>query len=152
MNPLALYQDALNTVSQAVLAGDFRRYVGMIDLPYLVHTATHDLLVTTTAELLPTFLSLHEGLCDRGVTHYERVARSADYVDRDRIEGWHFTHMIADGHAVKCPHAASQTLVRRGKVWLFSEARYDTLKGARWPLTFDEIFDPMTFAVPQVVE
>ena len=152
MNPLAIYQDALNTVSQAVLAGDFRRYVAMIDLPYLVHTATNDLLVTTTAELLPTFVSLHEGLCALGVTHYERVARSADYVDRDRIEGWHFTHMIADGHAVKCPHAASQTLVRRGKVWLFSEARYDALKGARWPLTFGEIFDPAAFATPQVVQ
>ena len=148
MSPLTIYQNALNIVSEAVLAGDFRRYVGMIDLPYLVHTATSDLLVETTAELLPTFLSLHEGLRDRGVTHYERVARSADYVD-DRIEGWHYTHMIADGQAVNCPYAASQTLVRRGRVWLFSEARYDSLKGDRWPLIFNEIFDPAQVAAPQ---
>lgn len=146
MNPSTIYQDALNIVSQAVLAGDFRRYVGMIDLPYLVHTATTDLLVTTTADLLPTFASLHEGLRDRGVTHYERVARSADFVDRDRIEGWHYTYMIADGQPVNCPYAASQTLVRRGRHWLFSEARYEALQGDRWPLTFGEIFAPAIVA------
>ena len=33
MNPLNLYQDALNVVSVAVLAGDFETYVAMIDLP-----------------------------------------------------------------------------------------------------------------------
>ena len=72
------YQEALNTVSQAVLTGDFFRYAAMIDLPYLVHTADADLLVTTTADLRPAFDAVHQGLTSRGVTHYERVARSAD--------------------------------------------------------------------------
>ncbi len=140
MNPLAIYQDALDIVSRAVLAGDFSRYAAMIDFPYLVHTADADLLVTTTADLRPTFDALHRGLTSRGVTHYERVARAADYVDRDRIEGWHHTHMLADGQAVNCAHASSQTLVRRGQLWLFSEAHYDAVKGDRWPLTFDNVF------------
>ncbi len=141
MNPLTIYQDALNIVSQAVLAGDFLRYTAMIDLPYLVHTADADLLVTTTADLRPAFDAVHQGLTSRGVTHYERVARSADYVDRNRIEGRHHTHMLSDGQAVNCAHASGQTLVRRGELWLFSEAHYDAVKGDRWPLTFGNLFD-----------
>lgn len=141
MNPLEIYQTALNTVSEAVLAGDFYRYAAMIDFPYLVRTSDADLLVSTTADLRPTFMALHEGLKARSITHYERVARSADYVDRNRIEGWHHTHMLADGQAVNCAHASRQTLVRRGQLWLFSESQYDAVKGSRWPLTFSDIFD-----------
>jgi hypothetical protein len=141
MNPLTIYQEALNTVSQAVLAGDFPRYAAMIDLPYLVHTATTDLLVTTVEDLRPTFDALHQGLRARGIAHYERVARAADYVDRARIEGWHHTHMIANGLAVNHPHVSRQTLVRRGERWLFSEARYDAVQGDRWPLTLSDVFD-----------
>lgn len=140
MNPLTIYQDALNRVSEAVLAGDFARYAAMIDLPYLVHTADADLLVKTAADLRPTFLALHEGLKERGVTHYERVAREADYVARNRIEGWHHTHMLADGQTVNSAHASRQVLVRRGQLWLFSEAHYDAVKGDRWPLTFSNVF------------
>lgn len=140
MNPLTIYQDALNLVSQAVLAGDFDAYAAMIDLPYLVHTQDRDLLVTTIGDLRPTFLALHDGLKVRGVTHYERVARSAEYVDRDRIEGWHHTHMLAQGMAVNQPHMSRQTIVRRGERWLFSEAHYDAVRGDRWPLTFADVF------------
>jgi len=140
MNPLTIYQDALNTVSQAVLAGDFLRYAAMIDLPYLVHTARAELLVSTTADLRPTFDTLSQGLKRRGVTHYERVARAADYAARDRIEGWHHTHILANGQPVTWPHAARQSLVRRGQLWLFSEAHYEMLSATRWPLGEADIF------------
>ena len=140
MNPLTIYQNALNIVSEAVLAGDFFRYAAMIDFPYLVHTADADLLVTTTADLLPAFEAVHRGLTSRGVTHYERVARAADYAARDRIEGWHHTHILANGQPVTWPHAARQRLVRRGQLWLFSEAHYEMLNATRWPLGEADIF------------
>ncbi|WP_374392467.1 hypothetical protein [Tabrizicola sp.] len=140
MNPLTIYQDALNIVSQAVLAGDFDRYAAMIDLPYLVHTARAELLVTTTADLRPTFDSLSQGLKARGVTHYERVARAADYAARDRIEGWHHTHILSNGDPVAYPHVSRQSLVRRGQLWLFSEAHYDALQATRWPLDASDFF------------
>jgi hypothetical protein len=107
----------------------------MIDLPYLVHTAEADLLVTTTDDLRPTFDALVAGLKARGVTHYERVAHKADFVARDRIEGWHHTHVLAHGESLAYPHAASHTLVRRSERWLFSEARYDFLQSRSWPLS-----------------
>jgi hypothetical protein len=133
MSPLTIYQDALNTVSSAVLAGDFDRYAGMIDLPYLVHTDAAWLLVTTVADLRPTFDSLAQTLNDRGVTHYERLAREADYVARDRIEGRHFTHLIAEGRHVTRPYSARMVLVRRVGVWRFSEAHYPTTAQS-WPV------------------
>lgn len=141
MNPLSIYQTALDAVSQAVLSGDFFGYAAMIDFPYLVHTATADLLVTTTADLRPTFDALHQGLWTRGVTHYERVARWADHVGRNRIEGWHHTHILANGESLTYPHVSSHALVRRGELWLFSEARYDALRSDRWPLDFSGILE-----------
>lgn len=140
MNPLSIYQEALNVVSEAVLAGDFERYAAMIDLPYLLHTGTADLLVSTPEDLRPTFTALHEGLKARGVTHYERVAREADYVARDRIEGWHHTHALTHGERIAYPHVAAHTVVRRGERWVFSEARYGFLNARQWPLGDRDLF------------
>ncbi len=145
MNPLTIYQDALNAVSEAILAGDFETYAAMIDLPYLIHTATADLLVSTVADLRPTFDALSQGLKARGVTHYERVARAADYVARDRIEGWHHTHILAGGTPLACPHVSRHTLVRRDEHWLFSEAHY-TLTASRWPVTEEQLFSQIDAA------
>lgn len=140
MNPLEIYQNALNIVSEAVLAGDFDRYAAMIDLPYLVFTATARLLVTSREDLLPTFRALHEALQHQGVTHYERVARAADYVQRDRIEGWHHTHLISHGESVNYPHVSRHAIVRRSDAWLFSEAHYP-IKADRWPVSKETILD-----------
>lgn len=134
MNPLEVYQTALNVVSNAVLTGDFDRYAAMIDLPYLVHTETARLLVSRREDLLATFEALHETLRARGVTHYERVARAADYVDRGRIEGWHHTHLIANGERLNYPHVSRHTLVLRDETWRFSEAHY-AIRADRWPVT-----------------
>ncbi len=134
MTPLEIYQTALNKVSDAVLAGDFNRYVVMIDLPYLIHTQNARLLVSVRDDLTPTFQALHDSLRAQGVTHYERVAREADFVCRDRIEGWHHTHLISHGERVNCPHVSRHTLVRRGAGWLFSEAHY-AIEANRWPVT-----------------
>ena len=134
MNPLEIYQTALNQVSEAVLTGNFDRYAAMIDLPYLVHTETARLLVSLREELRPTFDALHETLRAQGVTHYERVARAADYVDRGRIEGWHHTHLIAGGERLNYPHVSRHTLVLRDEGWRFSEAHY-AIEVDRWPVT-----------------
>jgi hypothetical protein len=140
MNPLAIYQNALDAVSRAILAGDFDAYTAMIDLPYMVRTETADLLITTEAELRPTFDALHNGLLARGVTHYERVARLADYRNPNCIEGWHFTHMLKDGSRILPPRPARQAIVRRGDVWRFSEARYP-IDIDTWPMTESALFD-----------
>ncbi|NHB76297.1 hypothetical protein [Rhodobacter calidifons] len=136
MNALDIYQQALNAVSQTVLNGDFDGYARRIDLPYLIHTETARLLVTSGDDLRPTFDTLHQTLKDLNVTHYERVAREAEYVDCDRIEGWHHTHLISHGERVACPHASRHAIVRRGEVWLFSEAHYQ-IRADRWPITRD---------------
>lgn len=140
MNPIEIYQRALNVVSQAVLACDFDTYAAQIDLPYLIHTETARLLVTGREDLRPTFLALHGALASQGVTHYERVARAADYVHRDRIEGWHHTHLIANGERVSHPSVSRHAIVRRGDRWLFSEAHY-SIKADRWPVTRETILD-----------
>lgn len=148
MNPLTIYQDALNIISQAVITGDFDRYAAVIDLPYLVYTQNARLLIPTRESLDPTFRALHETLQTQGVTHYERVARDADYVHRDRIEGWHHTHLISDGERVNCPHVSRHSLVHRGEKWLFSEAHY-AINADRWPITRELLEEQFGLTVGQ---
>ncbi|MEZ5796111.1 MAG: hypothetical protein R3D63_00575 [Paracoccaceae bacterium] len=119
-----LYQRALDQVSKAVLAGDFAAYVAMLDLPYLVHTLQADLVSHSPAEIEPTFRNMHAGLVEMGATHYERVAREAHFALPDRIEGRHFTHVIANGERLVAPWEAQTALVRRPGGWRFCEASY----------------------------
>lgn len=123
-SPLAIYQAALNDVSAAVLAGDYAAYLRRIDLPYLLSTLEADLVLHSAEDLRPTFDAVHDMLHRNGATHYERIAREAAFTRADRIEGWHFTHVIAGGQRVIAPWAARQALVLRADGWRFSEADY----------------------------
>lgn len=149
MNPLTIYQAALNAVSQAVLRADFVSYAAMIDLPYLLHTDAARLLVTTCGDLRPTFDALHETLHAQGVTHYERVARAADYARHDRIEGWHHTHLIRRGEHLTYPHVSRHILVRREAVWRFSEVQY-AITADRWPITRETLEQQFGLSVGKV--
>jgi hypothetical protein len=147
MTPLNIYQRALNTVSAAVVAGDFDLYARQIDLPYLIQTMNGRHLITAVEDLRSTFDALSRGLASRGVTHYERVARKAEYVHRDRIEGQHSTHLIADGERIIHPKAVRQSIVRRGSSWLFSDACYP-IDAPNWPFDDATIFAPDAISLP----
>lgn len=149
MNPLTIYQDALNGISQAFRDADFDAYAAAIDLPYLVQTREATLLVTEVEDLRSTFMALVDGIRARGVRHYERVARAADYVARDRIAGWHHTHILGDEGHLLYPHVSHHVIVRREGRWRFSEAVYDMLTASRWPLTEKDLF---THVRPSAVE
>lgn len=148
MNPLTIYQAALDVVSAAVVEGDFDLYAAQVDLPYLILTHNGRHLVSDVEGLRGTFDALSRGLAQRGVTHYERVAREADYVGRDRIEGQHFTHLIVNGERILQPKAVRHTIVRRGQHWLFSDAFYP-IDAPYWPFDDKTIFAPDAIALPK---
>lgn len=127
MNPLTLYQEALDTVSTATLKGDFAAYSAMIDFPYLLCTRTENFLVSQPEDLLSTFSNLSGALADYGVTDYIRLAHEADYARLDRIDGWHTTHILVGDQRIIAPWAARQSVVRRDGIWRFSEAHYPFL-------------------------
>jgi hypothetical protein len=147
MNPLDIYQRALDIVSDAVVRGDFDTYAAQIDLPYLILTYNGRHLITEVEDLRATFDNLSRGLALRGVTHYERVAREADYVGRDRIEGRHFTHLIVHGERIQQPKAVRHSIVLRGERWLFSDTCYP-IDAPVWPFDDKTIFSPDAIALP----
>ncbi len=147
MNPHDIYQRTLNVVSAAVMAGDFDAYAAKIDLPYLILTYNGRHLITEAEDLRATFNALAQGLAQRGVTHYERVAREADYVGRHRIEGRHFTHLIVHGERILQPKAVRHTIVKRGDRWLFSDVCYP-IDAPYWPFDDKTIFAPDAVALP----
>lgn len=127
MNPLTLYQQALDAVSAAVMADDFAAYMARIDLPYLLCTRLSDFVLTRAEELEPTFRNLSSALRRNGVTDFIRLAREADQTRPDRIEGWHNTHILAGDQRLIAPWATRQSLILRDGVWKFSEAHYPFL-------------------------
>ena len=141
MNPLEVYQQAIDIVSRAVLADDFETYATCFDFPYLIRTADTHFVAHGPDDLEETFRTVARALARRGVTHYERIARDAEYVRPDRIVGWHFTHMMRDGVRIIAPHASSQILVLRNGRWLATEANYPLLT-ADWPPSEAAIFGP----------
>lgn len=142
MSPLSIYQEALDIVSSAILTGDFPTFISMFDLPYLMRTTTTDFVLQKPEELEPTFRALVSGLKRRGVTHYERIARNAQFHRSDRIVGHHWTHMISNGERIDVPHHCGEALVRReGSIWRFSESVYP-LTATQWPLTEEQLFRP----------
>lgn len=149
MNPLDIYQRALDIVSDTIVRGDFDLYAAQIDLPYLVITSNGRHLIAQTEDLRATFEALSQGLARRGVTHYERVAREADYVGRDRIEGRHFTHLIVNGERILQPKAVRHTIVLRGYRWLFSDVYYP-IDAPNWPFDDAAIFQPDAVSLPGV--
>jgi hypothetical protein len=147
MNPLTLYQGALDTVSAATLKGDFESYAAMIDFPYLLCTRTENFLLLRPEDLLPTFRNLSGALADYGVTDYIRLAHEADYAHPDRIDGWHVTHILVGDQRVIAPWAARQSIVRRDGIWRFSEAHYPFLSDSL-PLTSGDFLTALRSGPP----
>lgn len=152
MSPLDIFQQALDEVAQAFRDEDFDAYMALLALPYLVQTGRARHLITSADEMRPTFDTLLRSMKPRGITHYERIARSADYVARDRIEGWHRSHLIANGESLAYPQLSRHALVRRGDRWLFSEAQYDMIEGASWPLTESDLMGHVDALTRQEVQ
>lgn len=144
MNPLTIYQQVITGMAEALLARDAGRLGAMFDFPYLVSGLQNHMVFRSLDELRPAVEVFFDSFARRGVTHYERVAREADYVRPDRIVGWHYSHIIANGERLAPPRAAGEVLVRRDGRWRVSESNYPVI-AADWPLTEDKIFSETGF-------
>lgn len=147
MNPLTIYQDALDKVSAATLTRDFAAYVAMIDFPYLLCTRMESFVLHRPEELEGTFRNLSGALAESGVTDYIRLAREADQVLPDRIEGWHVTQVIVGDQRLVAPWSARQAILCRNGVWRFTEAHYPFLAD-RLPLTVADFHSAMRLGPP----
>ena len=144
MNPLSIYQRVVNEVSDAILARDIHRLGAMFDFPYLVRGMQTHMVFHALDELRPAFETFFTSFANRGVTHYERVAREADYVRPDRIVGWHYSHIIANGERLAPPRSAGEVLLCRDGHWVVSESNYP-VQDSSWPLTEETLFSQTGF-------
>ena len=83
MNPMAIYQTAIDTVSRAVLAGDFESYIPCYDLPFLVRTSAAHFIIHRRCDMRPAFDAVSSALRTLGVTQRHRVARG--HLRRDTV-------------------------------------------------------------------
>ena len=119
---MEIYQDVLDRLSDAALYGDTRVLHDYIRLPFTFSTEMHTFTLTTEAELDAYCLSFTETLQAMGATDYIRIAREAHYVTRDRIEGFHYSHTIRNGHRLFAPFCSRHVVERGPERWQVTRA------------------------------
>jgi hypothetical protein len=132
MQPIEIYQDVLDLLSDAALNGDtdvFRRY---ICLPFTVTTQSGTFVTRTCEDLFTSFRVFTDMLKSQGTTDYIRLARDARFVGPGLIEGVHYTHALRDGFRVMAPYASRMVIRREGDLWRVTDATHAVAD--RWPL------------------
>lgn len=135
MDAYAIYESLLDRVSTAVMQQDFQTYFSCISLPYVIRTHGGVFVVEREETSREMLVSLSEGLRARGVTHYERICRWAEFRSPSHIEGGHFTHVLRNGERILPPYASSQSLIRSDGRWRVAESRY-AVENTALPVTF----------------
>lgn len=133
-DPHTLYQDWLDTTSSALMTGDAEGIVRMISIPFIMRTATAELVLESPDDLLSDTRNVIQGLKIQDVTHYIRLVKQARYLDEDTIEGWHTTYVLRNAAAVTPPYSNRMIMRRMEGIWKVCEADNE-LSGNRFPVT-----------------
>jgi hypothetical protein len=137
MQPIEIYQNVLDRLSDAALHGDtdvFRRH---ICLPFTVTTQSGTFVTRTCEDLFASFQVFTEMLKSQGTTDYIRLAREATDVGPGLIEGVHYTHALRDGFRVIAPYASRMVIRREQDVWRVTEATHALANP--WPLGLPQV-------------
>ncbi len=109
---MALYQEHLDILSDALLSGDPDRFMARVTVPHVMQTATHR-HETITAEaqraLFTTFANLFRS---EGITAFVRTARFATFVSPNVIVGQHDSHKMRGAHRTLAPYPNRVRLAR----------------------------------------
>lgn len=84
----AIYQEHLDTVTEALWKGDFEKAADFILLPGRVDFLDQKVDFLTRASVVTHFSELRRVLTERGATDYVRVCRGAEFANPERTKIW----------------------------------------------------------------
>lgn len=117
-DPVAIYQDHLDALSNALLNGNFSAFARRMSIPHTVISETNQHVIESKDEMAELFYALHASLKSQRVTEYLRIATHAVYKAEDFICGAHETHIISGSQRVVKPYPNRVRLERIGTDWL----------------------------------
>lgn len=130
--PQDIYQDWLDVISAAMMAGEAETFADAVLLPFVMRTTAGVSVQETRAEVIADATNFMGALRSQGVTDYVRLVKRARYLREDVIEGWHRTHVLRRATNVVEPYGNRLILRRVDGVWKVSESDHE-LSGKRVP-------------------
>jgi hypothetical protein len=132
-NPLAIYQKVIDLLSYATLHGDTEIIRTHIRVPFTMTTETAEFVYDDEDEMVASCLVYTDTLRSMGVTDYIRIARDAQTIGSDHIEGVHYTHTIRRAERVMLPYPSRMVIERKDGVWAVTHA-YHAISNDRAPI------------------
>ncbi len=115
-----IYQDNLDAISRALMAGDLRQMLDHVGLPKFMATHDSEIVISSPEELDMVMQDFRSQLRERGVTQYNRTCVEAAFVAgrRDMIAGRHMTEARGkDGSVIIAPYENHMVLMQIGDRW-----------------------------------
>jgi hypothetical protein len=129
---MAIYQDLLDRMGEALVTGEVTAFMRHIFLPCRLETDSASFLIETEAQACRHFNGFHEALKSQGTDAYTRIAKSAGFDGPDVIRGRHETIITAGGKLVAPRFDNEMTILRRGDIWGTDWVRHHT-RYVSWP-------------------
>jgi hypothetical protein len=122
---LELYQAHLDLTTPMVFSADTADYCAHAPLPFVFCTGMGTEVIETEADLAADIRQIGDWLRSQGVTDFHRIARAAQFLDDDTIEGFHTTYALRRALPVVDPYESRLILRRSGDVWKASFGQHE---------------------------
>jgi hypothetical protein len=129
---MAIYQDLLDRMGEALVAGDADTFVRHVFVPCEVRTDSETILIDSDAKSRQHFAKFHQALMAQGTDAYTRIAKSAVFDGSDCIHGRHETIITSKGKLVAPRFYNEMTIKRRDGIWGTDWVRHHT-RYVSWP-------------------
>lgn len=128
-----IFQDWLDRVGDAVVAGDFETYAAAVALPFTLITEASTISVPDESALRAGFDTYRVMLDAQRVTHMVRTASDVCAMGPGLILGNYTTHLMSNALPVVPPFISAMTLRDENGVWKASMIVNST-SNAKWPI------------------
>jgi hypothetical protein len=114
----------LEKTGTAMWVGDFKTFLSAFALPYIHATEEGMIEICQTADMRAIFESVRGHFQNAGVTRIIRMCVAAEFVDDDRINSTHESHLFVGNHRIRPPYPVLSQLERTELGWQIRASNY----------------------------
>ena len=129
---IAIYQNALDVLSDALITNDFETFADYLHLPHRIVTEEFTAKIQTRTEVQTQFQGFTAALRGLGVDGYTRTARGAEFTSPTQIRGTHACYLTDHGKLVVPEFPGSMVLDLRDGRWGSIQVQHH-MRYVAWP-------------------
>lgn len=128
-----VFQKHLDDMSDALMTGDFEKYMSLVENPMVVITEVATTIIAKEEQFRFGFDHYAGMLRTERATNLIRLASSVTEYGPNLITGKLETHILRSGQRLYGPFPSAMTLVRRGNRWLINSV-VSPVHAEKWPI------------------